>query len=162
LVDFDGVYNIENAKSLIDSSGVQGTDYNIIGVIGCQSTGKSTMLNLLFDCNFHTMDASKGRYQVTQGIWFCKSPKNPFFVLDLEGADSEVRGEDGAAFEQMSSLFALAISDVLIVNMWTAEVGRYKAASVGLLKTIFEVNMKLFNREAKQRILFSLRDFNEA
>jgi hypothetical protein len=61
----------------------------------------------------------------------------------------------------MSALFALAISDVLMVNMWTSEIGRYKAASVGLLKTIFEVNLKLFGVEGKKRILFILRDFNE-
>lgn len=48
-----------------------------------------------------------------------------------------------------------------MVNMWTTEIGRYKAASVGLLKTIFEVNLKLFGQEGKKRILFILRDFNE-
>jgi hypothetical protein len=78
-----------------------------------------------------------------------KDPNANFFLLDLEGSDSEVRGEDGAAFEHMSSLFALAISDALMVNMWTNEVGRYRAASLGLLKTVFEVNMRLFKREGK-------------
>jgi hypothetical protein len=53
------------------------------------------------------------------------------------------------------------MSNVLIVNLWTHEIGRYKAASVGLLKTIFEVNMKLFSDVKRQRILFVLRDFNE-
>jgi hypothetical protein len=61
----------------------------------------------------------------------------------------------------MSALFALAAADILIVNMWTSEIGRYKAASVGLLKTIFEVNLKLFNSNAKRRILFVMRDFND-
>lgn len=87
----------------------------------------------------------------------CKS-----LVIDIEGTDSQIRGDDGAAFEQMSALFALAISDILMVNMWTSEIGRYKASSLGLLKTIFEVNLKLFGQEGKKRILFVLRDFNDA
>jgi hypothetical protein len=90
-----------------------------------------------------------------------KDPNSQILCIDLEGSDSETRGEDGAAFEHMSSLFALAVSDVLIVNMWTNEVGRYKAASVGLLKTVFEVNMKLFDRNKRHHILFVLRDFND-
>lgn len=44
----------------------------------------------------------------------------------------------------MSALYGLAMSDVLLVNMWTVEIGRYKGSAVGLLKTIFEVNLKLF------------------
>lgn len=60
----------------------------------------------------------------------------------------------------MASLFALAMSNVLIVNLWTHEIGRYRAASVGLLKTIFEVNMKLFQDNATNKIIFVLRDFN--
>jgi len=59
----------------------------------------------------------------------------------------------------MSALFALAISDVLMVNIWTFEIGRYKAAAVSLLKTIFEVNLRLFNNNQRKKILFVLRDF---
>ena len=131
-----------------------------MAIIGSQSTGKSTLLNLLFETSFDVLDVSKGRFQTTKGINLSASAKDKIVVVDIEGTDSQVRGEDGAAFEHMSALFALAVSDVLMVNMWTSEIGRYKAASVGLLKTIFEVNLKLFTEQGRKRILFLLRDFN--
>ena len=118
-------------------------------------------MNFLFETSFDTLDATKGRNQTTRGIHLSFNPDCKSLVIDIEGTDSQVRGEDGQAFEHMSALFALAISDVLMVNMWTSEIGRYKAASVGLLKTIFEVNLKLFGVEGRKRILFVLRDFND-
>ena len=39
----------------------RGTDYKTVAVIGCQSSGKSTLLNLLFDTTFDVMDESQGR-----------------------------------------------------------------------------------------------------
>lgn len=111
--------------------------------------------------NFDTLDAVHGRHQTTKGINVGINSKQRLLIIDIEGTDSQSRGEDGAAFEHMSALFALAAANLLIVNMWTSEIGRYKAASVGLLKTIFEVNLKLFNTNSRQRILFMLRDFNE-
>ena len=117
---------------------------------------------MLFETSFDTLDASKGRNQTTKGIHLAYNLPCKCLVVDIEGTDSQIRGDDGAAFEQMSALFALATSDILMVNMWTSEIGRYKAASVGLLKTIFEVNLKLFGLEGKKRILFVLRDFNDS
>jgi len=38
-----------------------GTNYHVVAVIGCQSSGKSTLLNLLFFTHFEVMDESKGR-----------------------------------------------------------------------------------------------------
>ena len=38
-----------------------GTEYRVVAVIGCQSSGKSTLLNLLFQTQFEVMDESRGR-----------------------------------------------------------------------------------------------------
>jgi hypothetical protein len=39
---------------------------------------------------------------------------------------------------------------VLIVNLWEHQVGLYQGANMGLLKTVFEVNLNLFgNRTAE-------------
>jgi protein SEY1 len=145
----------------LEAAPLQNKDYHTVAIIGCQSTGKSTLLNLLFNTGFDTLDALKGRNQTTKGIHLAYNTDCKCLIIDIEGTDSQVRGDDGAAFEQMSALFALAVSDVLMVNMWTSEIGRYKAASVGLLKTIFEANLKLFGQEGKKRILFVLRDYND-
>jgi protein SEY1 len=64
-------------------------------------------------------------------------------------------------FEQTTSLFALAIADVLLINMWTTDIGRYGASNYGLLKVIFEVNLKLFDQKSSKKLLFVLRDFDD-
>ena len=48
-------------------------------------------------------------------------------------------GEDDNSFERQSALFALAVSDCLLVNMWAKDVGREAGAGKPLLKTIFQV-----------------------
>lgn len=53
------------------------------------------------------------------------------------------------------------MADVLLINMWTQDVGRYGASNYGLLKVIFEVNLKLFDQKAAKRLLFVLRDFDD-
>lgn len=82
-------------------------------------------------------------------------------IFDIEGTDSRERGDDRMTFEQTTSLFALAIADVLLINLWTTDVGRYAASNYGLLKVIFEVNLKLFaQNQSQKKLLFVLRDFN--
>lgn len=90
-----------------------------MAIIGSQSSGKSTLLNNLFETKFEVMSQEKGRGQTTQGIWESNSLKFKCLILDCEGTDSSERGEERYKFEQCSSLFALAMADVLIINMWT-------------------------------------------
>lgn len=87
-----------------------------------------------------------GRHQTTKGIWLAKGQKieePSTLVLDLEGSDGRERGEDDNSFERQSSLFALAVADVLLVNMWAKDVGREAGAGKPLLKTIFQVRFSL-------------------
>jgi hypothetical protein len=44
-------------------------------------------------------------------------------------------------------LFSLAIAEVVIVNMWEHMVGLYNGANMGLLKTVLEVNLELFQKK---------------
>ena len=88
------------------------------------------------------MDALSGRHQTTHGIWLAMAPKvaePPTLVLDLEGSDGRERGEDDTSFERQSALFALAVADIVLVNMWAKDVGRETGAGKPLLKTIFQV-----------------------
>ncbi|CBZ36771.1 hypothetical protein, conserved [Leishmania donovani] len=89
----------------------------------------------------------------------------PLLVLDFEGTDGLERGED-QCFERQLSLFGLSIADTLIINMWAVDVGRFNAANLSLLRTIFEVNLQLFSHdnyeaEEKPTLLIVLRDFTE-
>jgi len=84
-------------------------------------------------------------------------------VMDVEGTDGRERGED-QDFERKSALFSLASSEVLIVNLWEHQVGLYQGANMGLLKTVFEVNLGLFGkktadgRNQRTLLLFVIRD----
>ncbi|KAI0786786.1 root hair defective 3 GTP-binding protein [Abortiporus biennis] len=139
-----------------------GFDYNIVAVFGSQSTGKSTLLNRLFGTNFDVMDETK-RQQTTKGIWMCRAKGMNVMVMDVEGTDGRERGED-QDFERKSALFSLASSEVLIINLWEHQVGLYQGANMGLLKTVFEVNLGLFGKKSadgrNQRtlLLFVIRD----
>lgn len=127
-----------------------GFNYHLISVFGSQSTGKSTLLNHLFGTEFSVMSESERR-QTTKGIWMSKNKKDGgmadnILVMDVEGTDGRERGED-QDFERKSALFALATSEVLIVNIWEHQVGLYQGANMGLLKTVFEVNLQLFLKD---------------
>lgn len=144
-----------------------GFNYHLISVFGSQSTGKSTLLNALFDTEFSVMSEAERR-QTTKGIWLSKNKSSTsqmadnILVMDVEGTDGRERGED-QDFERKSSLFALATSEVLMVNIWEHQVGLYQGANMGLLKTVFEVNLQLFLKDKKSTsrslLYFVIRDF---
>ena len=154
-------------------------DYRMVGVFGGQSSGKSTLLNHLFATEFDVMNSDEGRSQTTKGCFMSKA-KCPealasesgkgLFVMDFEGTDGVERGEN-QSFEKQLSLFALSVADTLMLNMWTNEVGRFNAANLSLLQTVFEVNLQLNANAArgaagsasaspdeKPTLLFILRD----
>ena len=138
-----------------------GVNYNTIAIIGPQSSGKSTLLNKLFDTKFEVMDSTVRRGQTTKGIWIAADFKSKVLIIDCEGTDSKSRSEeDRGKFEHSSSLFALAMSDILIINMWTSDVGRYTASNYGVLKIVFEMNLKLFEQKTAKKIIIFLRDFD--
>ncbi|KAI9594376.1 RHD3/Sey1 [Syncephalis fuscata] len=137
----------------------QGFDYNVVAVFGSQSTGKSTLLNKLFGTKFATMEENT-RQQTTKGIWMSKGIGMDVLVMDVEGTDGRERGEN-QDFERKSALFSLATAEVMIVNLWEHMVGLYNGANMGLLKTVFEVNLQLFQKKGKEKTLlfFVIRDF---
>ncbi|THU62517.1 hypothetical protein C4D60_Mb01t05970 [Musa balbisiana] len=65
--------------------------------------------------------------------------------------------KDDTTFEKQSALFALAVSDIVLINMWCHDIGREQAANKPLLKTVFQVMMRLFSPR-KTTLLFVIRD----
>lgn len=55
-------------------SGSKQQRYAIISIMGPQSSGRSTILNKLFGTRFD-VDHTRGRYQVTTGVWTGSCPK---------------------------------------------------------------------------------------
>ncbi|CCE64882.1 hypothetical protein TPHA_0J00590 [Tetrapisispora phaffii CBS 4417] len=174
LINEDKEFNegtISYFNKCIDHRNV-GMDYHVISVFGSQSSGKSTLLNILFNTKFDTMDAQVKRQQTTKGIWvshtqqvsttkeISETNSKDLFILDIEGSDGQERGED-QDFERKAALFAIAVSEVLIVNMWEQQIGLYQGNNMGLLKTVFEVNLSLFGKnkdDHKVLLLFVIRD----
>ncbi|XP_072992138.1 protein ROOT HAIR DEFECTIVE 3 homolog 2-like isoform X2 [Typha latifolia] len=161
LIDRDGNFNVEGLEKFTKDVRLAecGLSYAVVSIMGPQGSGKSTLLNHLFGTNFREMDAFKGRSQTTKGIWIAKSIdiEPCTIVMDLEGTDGRERGEDDIKFEKQSALFALAISDIVLINMWCHDIGREHAANKPLLKTIFQAMMRLFSPR-KTTLLFVIRD----
>lgn len=109
-----------------------------------------TLLNRLFGTNFDVMDENQ-RSQTTKGIWMSRGRGMHVLVMDVEGTDGRERGED-QDFERKSALFSMATSEVIILNIWEHQVGLYQGANMGLLKTVFEVNLQLFQNQKGQVI----------
>lgn len=173
IIDEDKNFN-DNLSRYLQAEGITkaGFNYHLISVFGSQSTGKSTLLNYLFGTDFGIM-SEQDRRQTTKGIWMSKNKKEHvkdvygqgmaenILVMDVEGTDGRERGED-QDFERKSALFALATSEVLIVNIWEHQVGLYQGANMALLKTVFEVNLQLFLKNSKNvtrsLLFFVIRD----
>ncbi|KAJ6386687.1 hypothetical protein OIU78_016589 [Salix suchowensis] len=121
LIDENGNFNVDGLQDFVTATefAQSGLSYAIVAIIGSQSSGKSTLMNQTFHTKFKEMDSYNGRSQTTKGIWIAKcSDIDPFtIVMDFEGTDSNQRGEDDAAFERQSTLFALEIADVVLINM---------------------------------------------
>ncbi|KAJ9168585.1 hypothetical protein P3X46_020087 [Hevea brasiliensis] len=161
LIDGNGVFNVVGLDNFVRTTKLAdcGLSYAVVAIMGPQSSGKSTLLNHLFHTNFREMDAYRGRSQTTKGIWIARCIGiEPFTIaVDLEGTDGRERGEDDTAFEKQSALFALAIADVVLINMWCHDIGREQAANKPLLKTVFQVMMHLFSPR-KTTLMFVIRD----
>ncbi|XP_061956197.1 protein ROOT HAIR DEFECTIVE 3 homolog 2-like isoform X4 [Populus nigra] len=164
LIDGNGNFNVDGLKDFMTATefAQSGLSYAIVAIIGSQSSGKSTLMNQTFHTNFEEMDAYNGRGQTTKGIWIAKcSDIDPFTIaMDFEGTDSNQRGEDDTVFEKQSTLFALAIADVVLINMWYKDIGLENAASRPLLKTVFQVMKRLF-KPRKKTLLFVIRDHSK-
>ncbi|TID19947.1 Root hair defective 3 GTP-binding protein [Venturia nashicola] len=173
VIDGDKQFNANISKYLQQERIIPaGFNYHLISVFGSQSTGKSTLLNYLFKTHFGVMQQNDRR-QTTKGIWLSKNKRTDadraahsgmadnIMVMDVEGTDGRERGED-QDFERKSALFALATSEILIVNIWEHQVGLYNGANMGLLKTVFEVNLQLFLNDSKSiprsLLFFVIRD----
>ncbi|KAK4491519.1 hypothetical protein RD792_002270 [Penstemon davidsonii] len=183
LISSDGEFNAAGIQNFINSLKFHecGLSYAVVAIMGPQSSGMFTMFPFQFYYYYYysfNLFWLKGgflvkvvlkevlllrlcliRSQTTKGIWMAKAVGiEPFtIVMDLEGTDGRERGEDDTTFEKQSALFALAVADIVLINMWCHDIGREQAANRPLLKTVFQVMMRLFSPR-KTTLLFVIRD----
>ncbi|KAI3909857.1 hypothetical protein MKW92_048512 [Papaver armeniacum] len=158
LIDGQGVFNATGLANLMKNS-ESGLSYGVVAIIGPKISGKSTLLNNLFRTNFKEMDAFKGRTQTTKGIWIakCVGIQPCMIALDMEGTDGRDSGEDDIEFGKQRALFGLAMSDIVLINMWCHDIGSVPASHVTLLETVFQVIMGM-SIHRKLTLLFIIRD----
>ncbi|CAN1827188.1 Protein ROOT HAIR DEFECTIVE 3 homolog 1 [Linum perenne] len=82
---------------------------------------------------------------------------NNLFRTNFREMDAFRGRQDDTAFEKQSALFALAVSDIVLINMWCHDIGREQAANKPLLKTVFQVMLRLFSPR-KTTLMFVIRD----
>lgn len=58
-------------------------------------------------------------------------------------------------------MFALTLSNLLIVNIWAKSFGTHEGTQYSILTKIIDLSIKMFKQEATKTILFCLRDFND-
>lgn len=155
-------FNRSDIKKLIQdccSNDSSSAPYNVVSIIGAQSSGKSTLMNTMFKTKFQTLDQqTEGRRATTEGIWVavCKNPN--VVVLDIEGADGQEH-QDDAGFENQAALFALSISDVIFFNINVQDIGRLHGASIPLLRTTF---LERQNHDMhRTKVVIAVRDYNK-
>ncbi|XP_047339786.1 protein ROOT HAIR DEFECTIVE 3-like [Impatiens glandulifera] len=161
LIDGEGKFNRSGLESLTENAKLYQSvkSYKVISIMGPQSSGKSTLLNHMFHTNFVEMDATKDRSQTTLGIWLekCVNVEPCTLVMDLKGNDGTESSHIDTFFEKQIALFALAVSDVVLVNMWCEDVERKNTTNKSLLRTVFQVMMRFF-KPRQTTLLFVLRD----
>jgi predicted GTPase len=61
----------------------------VVGIVGPQSSGKSSLFNRAFETAFQVMDMDRGYSQTTKGAMLAE--KDGLLLLDMEGSDSRER-----------------------------------------------------------------------
>ncbi|KAF7729334.1 Dynamin-like GTPase that mediates homotypic ER fusion [Apophysomyces ossiformis] len=95
------------------------------------------------------------KYNVVAIVGSQSSGKN------VEGSDGHERGDD-KDFERKSALFSMATCEIVILNLWENQVGLHQGANLGMLRTVFEVNLQLFQSQegkGKTLLMVIIRDF---
>nr|GEW12087.1 protein root hair defective 3-like [Tanacetum cinerariifolium]GEY27004.1 protein root hair defective 3-like [Tanacetum cinerariifolium] len=82
---------------------------------------------------------------------------NHLFHTNFKEMDAFKGRNDDTAFEKQSALFALDVSNIVLINMWCHDIGREHAANKPLLKIVFPVMMRLFSPR-KKTLIFVIRD----
>eukprot|EP00026_Physarum_polycephalum_P000181 Phypoly_transcript_00181.p1 GENE.Phypoly_transcript_00181~~Phypoly_transcript_00181.p1 ORF type:complete len:2011 (+),score=311.30 Phypoly_transcript_00181:88-6120(+) len=114
LIDGDNFYFPFRLLYYSLKSVTRGKRVLVVGAIGSQNSGKSTLLNFMFGCNLTYIEA-----RVTKGVYgtLFDSPIEEYdelLVLDVAEGPASPGGEE---FDRKVVLFMLAVCDVVIVTM---------------------------------------------
>ena len=124
----------------------------VVSVIGPQSTGKSTLLNMLFGCNFQMSAGrcTKGLYASVFKTKYVRA--RTLLVLDTEGLLSIEKANE--EYDKKLTLFSMACSQIMLVNLN----GEINAAMKKILTISLFVANQLKVLKTRPVIIFILRN----
>eukprot|EP00736_Rhodelphis_marinus_P007870 Rmarinus@m.15105 len=168
LLDSSGKIN-KDAREMLETKVSSDQEATVVAVIGCQNTGKSTLLNEVFSLDFVTGRRVRRKgSESTKGVWVgFPELQSPFVVLDTEGLDGRVTssGENLTEFAKKMINVLIAVADIILVNIWYSDVGRFSAANYHVLRYLFEEYTKLYGEEEsdlrRTGLVFVVRDSDE-
>lgn len=146
-----------------ESSGADSV--RLVSIVGAQSSGKSTLLNALFSTTFPVAPRQAPVGMTTKGVMAgTVEGKDLMVVLDVEGSDSRERGKKGKDFVMKCAALMAAVSDVIMVNLWYHEVGRFDGGGYDVLGGVFKEAVRQAEGGGgsfRTTIVFVVRDVDE-
>lgn len=137
----------------------------VVAITGPQASGKSTLVNALFQTSFPVASRASVATATTRGILasHTASPTRQILLLDVEGADARARGRDGKIFAAQCAAFVTSVADVVIVNLWFHDACRLDSAAHVLLRSIFSSAAYALHEghPSKTALLVAVRDFDD-
>jgi len=153
----------EEFCSSVFSNEQQAQDIICISSFGPSKSGKSLLLNRLFSTEFPVSKRYNSTIQnastmiAKPTLLSNQISSRPIMVLDSGSKSSLIDSQESSttARDLISCFmsFSLAISDVLVYNLWATDVGRYEAAGYDILRSIFTEYCRLFPRELNENQL---------
>ena len=140
-----------------------------IAIIGAQGTGKTTLINYLYDTKLKVPLESGER--TTVGIWAQIIERAQVLLLDSEGSDWSIReneetidGTSQDTFERVIACFSLTFSNILMINIKWDEVDTSGGSCYSLFKNIAQSYKNFYegSNVQKKLIILVLRDYIEA
>lgn len=137
----------------------------IVAIMGPQASGKSTLVNALFETSFPVADRNQVGIATTRGIFAerASDTDTPTLVLDVEGADARARAREAKDFSWRSASFVSALADVVIVNLWFHDACRLDSASYMLIRAVLNSSAQSHadDSPARTALIVAVRDVDD-
>ena len=140
-------FNDKFLKAVFEVQKQQQLRIRVISVLGPQNSGKSTLLNFMFGCDFSVSDG-----RCTRGIYgsFIKATGESaiefdyLLVLDTEGLQSIEKGD--REYNRKLILFAFAVSNIVILNTKDQITEDFRATLEICVDSLCEIEMARVHR----------------
>ena len=155
-------FNEQFLRTIFEAQQQHQLRIRVISILGPQNSGKSTLLNFMFGCDFSVSDG-----RCTRGIYgsFIKATgesANKFdylLVLDTEGLQSIEKGDP--EYDRKLILFAFAVSNIVILNTKDQITEDFKATLEICVDSLSKIEMARVHRPSVYFVMNQKADPNK-